>query len=104
MGNHSFHAQCNKPEWNATSESFSIVAESDIPVGAQILLNYGALQSFEFMLFYGFCPEGANPYDRLVFDFEPDDDDENVTEKTVLMEATGLRGDHFLRVGHEAEP
>jgi len=93
MMNHAMEAQCTIPTFNREQNCFQLVTQAAIPKGAQVYLNYGTLQTWELLCYYGFCPHN-NICDTLTFDITPED-----PAKLVELTASGLPTEHSLRRG-----
>ncbi|CAE7247945.1 unnamed protein product, partial [Symbiodinium pilosum] len=60
-----------------------------------VCLSYGPLQNWEFLFYYGFCPQ-ANPHDRLIINVDLPDD-ESTAEKEVVLQLQGIPTELALR-------
>merc|ERR1712032_1373648 len=67
-----------------------------VPMGVELCLCYGALQNFEFLLYYGFCPN-ENPHDRITLTVDPPSDDPHVCVRELMLRMHSIPTDHVLR-------
>jgi len=95
--NHHARGSCNTPYFDESRRSLVISTAAAVPAGAELCLTYGALQNWEFMMYYGFCPD-ENPYDRVTLSIDPSDMVEGRAEEiSVLMRLHGIPNEHMLR-------
>ncbi|KAF4677599.1 hypothetical protein FOL47_000554 [Perkinsus chesapeaki] len=66
--NHHQRGQCGFPRFDKDSRSFVITAEANVPAGSELFINYGGLQNWEQLMYYGFCEFSQNPYDSVTLD------------------------------------
>ncbi|KAF4732398.1 hypothetical protein FOZ62_022274 [Perkinsus olseni] len=66
--NHHQQGQCGFPRFDKESRSFVITAEANVPAGSELFINYGGLQNWEQLMYYGFCEFTQNPYDSVTLD------------------------------------
>jgi len=76
-----------------------------VSAGADISICYGALQNWELLLYYGFCPE-TNPHDRIVIcldDDVPESEEQKdqsgsavAAARQIVMQLHGIPTDHAL--------
>lgn len=98
--NHHPAAQCGAPRFDVASNTFIIPLAADVPTGAQVYLNYGGLQSFEFMMFYGFLPSGERNWADVVrIELTPPED----AEALIRLEMEDISLEHALRHGNSCE-
>jgi len=103
--NHSAHAACASPRFCSHRRALVVSTVAAVSAGADICICYGALQNWELLLYYGFCPE-SNPHDRIVICLDDDiqaseeqSDESGSTEaaaRQIVMQLHGIPTDHAL--------
>lgn len=66
MMNHHVHAQCAFPYFDEQTRRACVVAQADIPAGAQLYIFYGPMQSWELLAHYGFTTNNFFSFGRGV--------------------------------------
>ncbi|CAD7961069.1 unnamed protein product [Amoebophrya sp. A25] len=89
--NHDRRSPLMVPRFDQTGKSFVLQAAASVPPSRQLCLNYGPLQNWELLLYYGFCFE-ENPADTLQLELgEPED-----AETRLMLRLHKVTTDHVL--------
>jgi len=94
--NHDARGLCSPPAFDAERRVLAVTTVAAVPMGAELCLCYGALQNFEFLLYYGFCPK-ENPHDRVTLTVDPPSDDPHASVREVMLRLHAIPTHHVLR-------
>eukprot|EP00993_Chasmostoma_nieuportense_P003786 NODE_448_length_2226_cov_55.958552_g416_i0.p1 GENE.NODE_448_length_2226_cov_55.958552_g416_i0~~NODE_448_length_2226_cov_55.958552_g416_i0.p1 ORF type:complete len:736 (-),score=223.88 NODE_448_length_2226_cov_55.958552_g416_i0:18-2189(-) len=87
--------------YNPATRSIEFTCLRDLPPNAEVRMNYGLMQNWETLLYYGFL-DPTSPTDSFHFSIAPNSDDEhmcNLAER--LLSSFELPLEHFLpHTGH----
>ncbi|XP_035538857.1 uncharacterized protein LOC108998805 isoform X2 [Juglans regia] len=95
--NHSLHPhilQYGKVDTAANSLKFRL--SRPCSAGEQCFLSYGHFSSSHLISFYGFLPQGDNPYDIIPVDIDATEDDSITSNSTHMVRGTWLLRNHNI--------
>jgi len=95
MLNHSARGACLAPTFDKERQALVVATAAGVPAGSELCLCYGALQNWELLMYYGFCPD-ENPHDRLTLSIDLPEDMEDASA-AVLLRLHAVPTDHALR-------
>lgn len=93
--NHSFFGVCAPPFFDAGRRELVVRLAAKASAGCEVCLCYGALQNWEMLMYYGFCPD-VNPHDRVTIDLDLPTGD-NTAAVELLLQLHGVPTEHALR-------
>ncbi|CAK0857702.1 unnamed protein product, partial [Prorocentrum cordatum] len=94
--NHSANGACAPPHFCPQRRALVLASIARVATGAELCLSYGALQSWELLMYYGFCPR-ENLHDRLTLSLSPPDAGPSAAVREVLANLHGVPSEHALR-------
>eukprot|EP00929_Paragymnodinium_shiwhaense_P043131 TRINITY_DN22226_c0_g1_i1.p1 TRINITY_DN22226_c0_g1~~TRINITY_DN22226_c0_g1_i1.p1 ORF type:complete len:700 (+),score=112.16 TRINITY_DN22226_c0_g1_i1:54-2102(+) len=110
--NHSPNGACASPVFDPERRMLVIGLAASVKAGTEICLSYGALQNWELLMYYGFCPDD-NPHDRFTISLGGEEEDEDADEDgdeeaegarasetsttQLLLQLHSIPTDHLLR-------
>eukprot|EP00927_Polykrikos_kofoidii_P018451 TRINITY_DN18561_c0_g1_i1.p1 TRINITY_DN18561_c0_g1~~TRINITY_DN18561_c0_g1_i1.p1 ORF type:complete len:712 (-),score=112.41 TRINITY_DN18561_c0_g1_i1:87-2222(-) len=92
--NHCSRGVCAAPAFDEARRCLVVTTAAALGEGVEVCLSYGALQNWELLMYYGFCPED-NPHDRLTLNIDSDSDVHPALE--VLLRIHAIPTEHTLR-------
>lgn len=96
--NHCAVGACAAPTFDRHRRSLVVRTAAEVLPGCEVCLSYGALQNWELLLYYGFCPEpGENPHDRLTMSLQVGDEIDGAHVRRVIIQLQCIPTEHMLR-------